>query len=499
MSSTGHERCRNRRPPARRRARPGSRRLADARGLRRAGGGRPRRRLRAVRRPRAAARRPDPARVGQHRRGRPGPVRARPRARAARRSPSCPAATPGSSGWRRRSSRRPRIRRTPTSRSASCRESAPCRPWRRGPAPRSAATSRSSRLSDRLKPWSVVERRLRAIAEADLVLAIYNPASRSRTAAGRPRRRRCCWSTASRDTVVVVGRDIGRAEESLTVTTLAELDPATIDMKCLLIVGAESTRVSAGRASGRRASSTGRGPGRRGATRRRRTGRAPADHDHRGLPEPGRLDLVGDVGQRAAQHQLVRLGGPGDHGDRAVRPVGRGELGQPARGSGGSPGAAPAWRRSRPAAPATPSPASPSRRACVRVRITVWATCGHGQLAAEDRGRGGVRGHPGGDVPRDAGPVEPTGLLGQRGVERRVARAEPGDVLARPGAPSTRCVGDLVQVEVLACRSGVASGGQCDEHLGVEVGAGVDADRRRRRAAGRPARSAGRRRPGRRR
>ena len=36
-------------------------------------------------------------------------------------------------------------------------------------------------LSDRLKPWSVIERRLRAIAEADLVLAIYNPASRSRT------------------------------------------------------------------------------------------------------------------------------------------------------------------------------------------------------------------------------------------------------------------------------------------------------------------------------
>ena len=43
-------------------------------------------------------------------------------------------------------------------------------------------------LSDRLKPWSVVEKRLRAIAEADLVLAIYNPASRSRTeqVAGRP-------------------------------------------------------------------------------------------------------------------------------------------------------------------------------------------------------------------------------------------------------------------------------------------------------------------------
>jgi precorrin-2 C20-methyltransferase/precorrin-3B C17-methyltransferase len=45
------------------------------------------------------------------------------------------------------------------------------------------------------------------------------------------------------DTVVVVGRDVGRAEESLTVTTLAELEPDQIDMKCLIIVGAASTRV----------------------------------------------------------------------------------------------------------------------------------------------------------------------------------------------------------------------------------------------------------------
>ena len=44
------------------------------------------------------------------------------------------------------------------------------------------------------------------------------------------------------DTVVVVGRDVGREEESLTVTTLAELDAESIDMKCLLIIGATSTR-----------------------------------------------------------------------------------------------------------------------------------------------------------------------------------------------------------------------------------------------------------------
>ncbi|MEZ0580417.1 precorrin-3B C(17)-methyltransferase [Nocardioides sp. MH1] len=100
-------------------------------------------------------------------------------------------------------------------------------------------------LSDRLKPWSVVERRLRAIAEADLVLGIYNPASRSRreqvVAA-----QKLLLEHRSPDTVVVVGRDVGRAEESLEVTTLGALDADTIDMKCLLLVGASATRVTAG-------------------------------------------------------------------------------------------------------------------------------------------------------------------------------------------------------------------------------------------------------------
>lgn len=97
-------------------------------------------------------------------------------------------------------------------------------------------------LSDRLKPWAVVERRLRAIAEADLVLAIYNPASRTRSTQ-IAEARRILLEHRARDTVVVVGRDIGRHEESLTVTTLGDLDPASIDMKCLLIVGASGTRV----------------------------------------------------------------------------------------------------------------------------------------------------------------------------------------------------------------------------------------------------------------
>lgn len=97
-------------------------------------------------------------------------------------------------------------------------------------------------LSDRLKPWEVVERRLRAAAQADLVLAIYNPASRSRVEQ-IAQAQAILLQERKPDTVVVVGRDIGRDEESLMVTTLAELDPATIDMKCLVIVGAASTRV----------------------------------------------------------------------------------------------------------------------------------------------------------------------------------------------------------------------------------------------------------------
>ena len=65
-------------------------------------------------------------------------------------------------------------------------------------------------LSDRLKPWSVIERRLHAIGEADLVLAVYNPASRSRVTQVAELQK-ILLEHRSPDTVVVVGRDVGRA------------------------------------------------------------------------------------------------------------------------------------------------------------------------------------------------------------------------------------------------------------------------------------------------
>jgi len=99
-------------------------------------------------------------------------------------------------------------------------------------------------LSDRLKPWDLIEKRLRAVSEADLVLGIYNPASRSRTTQVADAQA-ILLEHRSPDTVVIIGRDIGREGESLEVTTLAKLDASAIDMKVLLIIGSSSTKVTA--------------------------------------------------------------------------------------------------------------------------------------------------------------------------------------------------------------------------------------------------------------
>ena len=100
-------------------------------------------------------------------------------------------------------------------------------------------------LSDRLKPWSVIEQRLRAIAVADLVLVIYNPASHTRREQ-IVRARELLLELRPSETPVVVGRNVGRDGEELTVTTLDELDANSIDMSCLLIIGSSQTRLGHG-------------------------------------------------------------------------------------------------------------------------------------------------------------------------------------------------------------------------------------------------------------
>ena len=98
-------------------------------------------------------------------------------------------------------------------------------------------------LSDRLKPWPVIAKRLTAVAQADLVLAVYNPASRSRTTQVADMQA-LLLEHRPPGTVVVVGRDVGRDGERLEVTTLGDLDAASVDMRCLLIVGSSGTTVS---------------------------------------------------------------------------------------------------------------------------------------------------------------------------------------------------------------------------------------------------------------
>lgn len=97
-------------------------------------------------------------------------------------------------------------------------------------------------LSDRLKPWEVVAARLDAAAAADLVIAIYNPASQSRRQQLADARDVLLRYRVP-ETPVVVGRAVGSAEQSVQVTTLGELDLGTVDMRCLLIVGSSQTRV----------------------------------------------------------------------------------------------------------------------------------------------------------------------------------------------------------------------------------------------------------------
>jgi precorrin-3B C17-methyltransferase len=97
-------------------------------------------------------------------------------------------------------------------------------------------------LSDNLKPWPVIERRLDAAAQAGFVIALYNPISRARPwqlTAALERLRRHLPAT----TPIVFGRAVGRADETIAVTTLQAADPAGADMATLVIVGSAETRL----------------------------------------------------------------------------------------------------------------------------------------------------------------------------------------------------------------------------------------------------------------
>lgn len=97
-------------------------------------------------------------------------------------------------------------------------------------------------LSDNLKPWPLVAARLKAAAEADFVIALYNPASKA-----RPSQIFDAFDLlrAAKDggTPVAFCRAIGRPDEAVTLTTLAAANPGVVDMATLVLIGSSATRL----------------------------------------------------------------------------------------------------------------------------------------------------------------------------------------------------------------------------------------------------------------
>lgn len=101
-------------------------------------------------------------------------------------------------------------------------------------------------LSDLLTPWEVIEGRLSAVAEADMAVALYNPRSQGR----RWQLGRAIEIFLGRrpaDTPAAVVTDGSRPGETVTVTTLGELDPQRVSMRSLVIIGSSQTRNVGGR------------------------------------------------------------------------------------------------------------------------------------------------------------------------------------------------------------------------------------------------------------
>lgn len=97
-------------------------------------------------------------------------------------------------------------------------------------------------LSDNLKPWDIIEKRLDLACQADLALAFYNPISRSRPwQLGRALE--IVRQHRSPETPVTLGRDIGRPGQTLRVVTLGELTPEMVDMRTMVLVGSSLTCV----------------------------------------------------------------------------------------------------------------------------------------------------------------------------------------------------------------------------------------------------------------
>ncbi|MGI5231544.1 precorrin-3B C(17)-methyltransferase [Actinoallomurus sp. CA-142502] len=101
-------------------------------------------------------------------------------------------------------------------------------------------------LSDLHTPWEVIERRVTAAAEGDFTVCFYNPRSRARDWQ-LPKALSVLAAHRPPSTPVGYVRNAGRPDESVTLTTLADVDPARVDMFTVVVVGSSRSRTVAGR------------------------------------------------------------------------------------------------------------------------------------------------------------------------------------------------------------------------------------------------------------
>lgn len=97
-------------------------------------------------------------------------------------------------------------------------------------------------LSDNLKPWALIERRLRLAAQADFAMAFYNPRSASRPE-GFARTLEVLREECADARPVLFARNVSRPDQTLSIVPLDQALPEMADMRTMVIVGNSATRV----------------------------------------------------------------------------------------------------------------------------------------------------------------------------------------------------------------------------------------------------------------
>lgn len=97
-------------------------------------------------------------------------------------------------------------------------------------------------LSDNLKPWPLIERRLRLAAQADFAMAFYNPRSKSRPE-GFEKTLQILREECEPERLILFARAVSRPDEALRIAQLADATPDMADMQTVVLVGSSRTRL----------------------------------------------------------------------------------------------------------------------------------------------------------------------------------------------------------------------------------------------------------------